>query len=691
MFNVFDQFVGSAHDPLSIGGLPLTATNSPAATRGNLKTAIGNFAYWLFTITFLEAVLHASVFDGFSANFLFIVGFGGAFAALLSLLTSFLPKKASFAVTVLLTLALMLLFGSQIVYNAVFGSLYSIAMLALGGDALGAFWKETLLTMMENLLPIGLLFVPLVLLIILWKKKPAVFLPDGFRCRLVRVVLGAALHCAAAACLLIGGTGYFTNHYFYNSVDTTIDQATDRFGLLTAVRLELTVREGEEQGYHTEQPAPTPEAETPVEYNVLEIDFDALNGLTENKKQLAINEYCATLTGTNKNEYTGMLKDYNLILLCAESFSTAAIDPALTPTLYKLSTEGIIFSNYYNTYPNTTTDGEYSLCFGLFPDTSRGKSASSFYASRGSYLPFALGNLFKEQLGVDSYGYHNYSGTYYGRNQSHPNLGYTMRFAGGTNGMKFTSNWPASDLEMMEQSVDDYITNDRFHAYYMTFSGHYKYDRYINQIAATNWDMVKDLEYSDPAKAFLSCNIELDKALAYLMQRLEEQGIADRTAIVLAGDHFPYGLTDDQYSELIGYEIDDFTKYKSSLLFWVGGMEEPIVVDEYCCNVDILPTILNLWGFDYDSRLLAGTDVFSDGEHVAILIDKSFYTDKVWLNASSGEIRYLVPEESLPEGYVDSMIQSIKTKFTISADILTTAYYNLAFGQETVWVNNYGW
>ena len=37
------------------------------------------------------------------------------------------------------------------------------------------------------------------------------------------------------------------------------------------------------------------------------------------------------------------------------------------------------------------------------------------------------------------------------------------------------------------------------------------------------------------------------------------------------------------------------------------------------------------------------------------------------------------------------MIQSIKTKFTISADILTTAYYNLAFGQETVWVNNYGW
>ena len=175
------------------------------------------------------------------------------------------------------------------------------------------------------------------------------------------------------------------------------------------------------------------------------------------------------------------------------------------------------------------------------------------------------------------------------------------------------------------------------------------------------------------------------------MQRLEEAGVADKTAIVLAGDHFPYGLTDAQYSELIGYEIDQFSKYKSTLIFWVGGLEENIVVDEYCCNIDVLPTILNLWGFDYDSRMLVGTDVFSDGEHAAILIDKSFYTDKVWLNASSGEIKYLVPEESLPAGYIDNMIQSIKTKFTISTDILTTAYYNYAFEKGKVWVNNYGW
>ena len=111
----------------------------------------------------------------------------------------------------------------------------------------------------------------------------------------------------------------------------------------------------------------------------------------------------------------------------------------------------------------------------------------------------------------------------------------------------------------------------------------------------------------------------------------------------------------------------------------MGGLEENIVVDEYCCNVDILPTILNLWGFEYDSRLLAGTDVFSDGPHVAILKDSSFYNDKVWLDASYGEVRYLLEENELPEGYIEDMIKYVKKKISMSVDILYTDYYNFVY------------
>ncbi len=662
-------------------------TNNP---RGNVKSALGSFAYWLFAIVFFETLLHGFVFGSFTLRYLFAVGFSIPVAAVLSLLTSFLTKGGSFIIDVILNILLIFAYGAQLVYYFVFGSLFSLAMTTLGGDAVTSFWKETVMTMLEHLLPLALLFVPLVLLVLLKKFAAHIFLPTNMRCRLMQAAIAVVAQLGVFACLFIGGTGYFSNHYFYHSIDTTTDQAAERFGLLTAMRLELTVREAEDELYYVEEVEPTPEPEKPVEYNVLEIDFEALNQKTDKEKIIALNNYCASLTGTNKNEYTGMLSDYNLILICAESFDTGAILPDLTPTLYRMSTEGIIFNNFYNTYPNTTTDGEYSLVQGLYPDTSRGKSASSFYASRNSYIPFAIGNVFKEQRGIQSYGYHNFDATYYGRELSHPNIGYEMKFA--RRGMTFTTSWPASDLEMMEQSVDDYITMDQFHAYYMTFSGHYKYDTSLNPMAKRNWDVVKDLEgYSKTAKAYLACNYELEKAMAYLMQRLEEQGIADKTAIVLAGDHFPYGLLDKQYSELVGYELDHFNKFKSSLLFWVGGLEENIIVDEYCCNVDVLPTILNLWGFDFDSRMLPGTDVFSDGEHMAVLIDKSFFTDKVWFNTNTGEIRYLVDESALPEGYVDSLIQAVKTKFSISADILNTAYWNHVFDKEDVRVNNANW
>lgn len=652
-----------------------------AKTREGFQSALTHFAYWLFAILCFETILHGYVFGEFTVRYLFAVGFSIPVAAILSLLTGLLPPKGTFVADVILNILLIFAYGAQLVYYFVFGSLFSVAMVALGGDAVTSFWRETLMTMLENLLPLAMLFIPLLLLVLLKKFAARVFLSAGTGGRLMQLGIAVVAQLGVFACLFIGGTGYFSNHYFYHSIDTTTDQAAERFGLITAMRLELTMRDANaDENYYVEQiePTVTPEPEKPVEYNVLEIDFDALNELTDSKRIQAINNYCASLTGTEKNDYTGMLKDYNLIVLCGESFDTGAIHPDLTPTLYRMANEGIIFNNYFNTFPNVTTNGEYSLMQGLYPDMTRGKEASSFLYSLNNYVPFALGNVFMDQRGIQSYGYHNFEGNYYGRNRTHPNLGYQMKFA--RSDMKFTTSWPSSDLEMMEQSIDDYIGMEQFHAYYMTFSGHYKYDVNINPMAQRNWDAVKDLEgYSAPSKAYLSCNIELEKAMAYLMQRLEEQGVADKTAIVLAGDHFPYGLTNAQYSELVGYELDHFNKYRSSLLFWVGGLEENIIVDEYCCNVDVLPTILNLWGFDFDSRTLTGTDVFSDGEHVAVLTDKSFFTDKIWFNTNNGEIRYLVDESTLPEDYVEGLIQTVKTKFSISTDILLSNYWDFVF------------
>jgi len=656
------------------------------------------FGYWIFALLFWETLLHAAVFGEFGGKFGYVVGFSVSAGLLLALLVSFLNRKGAFLVNLLLTLVMTVLYGSQIVYNSIFGTLYSLALMGQGGQAVTSFWRETLSTMAEKLPWLLALLVPLLVLLLLRKQ----FGKSDWFCRICALGAAVLVFFCVERIIYGGGTELFSDYGYYTGSAVSTNPTAQRFGLLTTFRLELTGsgEEAESVYYVPEETQPEQETvgateetvpqETVMEYNVLDLDLEQLGSMTENEKLQALNAYCDQLTGTNKNAYTGMLADYNLILICGESFSSAAIHPEVTPTLYRLANEGILFRNYYNSFPNTTTDGEYALLQGLWPDFSRSKATSSLYASRESYLPFTPGNMFTQQRNVESWGYHNYRGAYYGRDESHPNMGYIMQFA--EDGMTFTSIWPASDLEMLEQSVDDYISQEQFHAYYMTFSGHYEYKIGTNKIARQNWPLVKDLPYpSEQARAYLACHIELDRAMEYLLRRLEEAGVAEKTAIVIAGDHFPYGLSNKQYGELTGEEPDAFSKFKDTLIFWVGGLEENIVVEEYCCNVDILPTILNLWGFDFDSRMLAGTDVFSDGEHVAVLVDKSWLTDKVWFHTDTGEIRYLVPEDSLPDNYIDNMNRLIATRFSVSSDILNHAYYNFAFGKGEIKVGHQGW
>ena len=664
---------------------------------------------WLGCLVYLETLIHIVLFGRFSLWSCYALGFSLCAACVLSFVTGLFRERANKIICTVIVCLLCFVYASQLTYNYVFGTMYSLSMVSLGAGAITSFWKELLAEIWENLPVLLLCFVPAAAVCLLRKFAGHIFAGGGGWKRLALVAAAVLIHVLLLLCLRAGGTGTFTPYGFYYGNDTTTDRSTSNFGLLTTFRLELKHRlfPKEDESFYVLEPEPVlstpkptaavsdgetdgetaePEPEIDYGYNVLEIDFDALAESTDDEKLKRLSQYCSQLTGTKKNKYTGMLSDYNLIVICGESFSTAALDEELTPTLWSMAHEGFVFTNYFNTYPNTTTDGEYSLLQGLMPDNSRGKLAPSFYASRRSYLPMCLGNIFAEQRGVESFGYHGYWGDYYGRNRTHVNIGYKMKFAG--NGMYFSTSWPSSDLEMMEQSVGDYINLEQFNAYYMTFSGHYKYDR-NNVMAKRNYDAVKDLPYSEPAKCYLACNIELDKAMAYLMEQLEEAGVADRTAIVLAGDHFPYGLTNEEYSELIGFEADFFELYRDTLIFWVGGMEEPVTVDEYCCNIDILPTILNLWGFDFDSRLLAGTDILSDGNHVAILADKSFLNDSVWFN--SGENKAVWQGEDSSQAYLDSMNALVQNKFTASADILNSAYYNFVFGKDAITVGRDGW
>lgn len=666
-----------------------TTENEQKANRfSDIKHALPTLLFFIVTVLFFEFLLHFIINDGFYSRLPYLIGFSLPVGTLIFLVCSLFSRKVNLILSWVSLALLYVLFIVQFFYSQIFGSYLSVFLVQQGGQAITGFWAQLSAEIIENLWLAVLFALPLPIFAVLLKFKVINVDKRPVNVKLISAISIFALHIICLLCLFIGGTKPFSAYDVYFGTDTDTDRSAKNFGIITTMRLELTymitgkdidmdIIESNSSDLTSSKPDPKPLPEN--KYNVIdEIDFAALSEKTTNSNILTLNNYLATKTGTKTNKYTGMFKDKNLIVLCCESFSPYVIDPELTPTLYKLSTEGFVFNNFYNCYPNNTTNGEYTLCMGIFPDFARSKSNGSFKFSSDNYLPFCLGRMF-EQNNIKSYAYHNYKGSYYSREDTHPNMGYST-FKSAGNGMKFTTSWPASDLEMMQQSIDDYINEEQFHAYYMTFSGHYKYNFTTNPMCIRNYDKVKDLPYSEAVQAYIACHLELEYALEYLMGRLEEKGIADDTVIVLTNDHYPYGLTDNEYNELAGKEIDTaFEKYKNSFICWSGDMTTPVYVDDYCCSVDILPTLLNLFGMKYDSRLLVGTDVFSDSTKMVILSDQSFITNKLMFNSSTGEATYLVDETTLEPDYLDTAIKAVKNKITVSSLILNSDYYRFVF------------
>ena len=653
------------------------------------KTWAADLLLFCFTCVYVELCLHLCVYHKVDKQIIYPILFALIGGILFSLLTSYLPRILRQIVGILLVTVEVLFAEVQLVYQCIFGNFMPISQVSMGENVITNFNSQLVYGIIRNLPRILLLLLPLLAAILCLVLRKVPVLKQRLRWKQAQASFAAllVLLLVTAGLLFVGRNKPFSVYKTLANVNTSTDSSYKKVGMLatTVQELHYMVSGGEDEvTYFTPSSLETSTAQqtyTSNSYNVIEdIDFAKLAGSTDSAILKATDEYLAKVTPSRKSNYTGLLKDYNLITICAESFAPWFISEELTPTLYKMTHTGIIFENYYGSFQSVTTNGEYTMCMGLFPDMSRTKTDSSFNVAGTNYLPFCLGNALNE-MGYTSYGYHDYIGDFYNRNITHANMGYNFKAA--DSGLNVKIDWPSSDLEMMEASVDDYINSSSpFHAYYMTFSGHYQYN-WDNAMSAKNRAAVEDLPYSDPVKAYIACNLELEYALEYLVQRLEEAGIADKTCIVLTNDHYPYGLTEDEYNELAGQTLDTkFEKFRNSFICYVPGLPQNIVVDEYCSTEDILPTLLNLFGVEYDSRLLAGTDVLSSGIHAAILSNRSFLTKAFRYDADTETV---IPAN---EGIVisDELLQAyrqyVDNKFKLSSNIVNSDYYAHVFNKE---------
>lgn len=458
----------------------------------------------------------------------------------------------------------------------------------------------------------------------------------------------------------------------------------------------------------TPEPTPTPmPTPTPIpsdymitlsqtileEENKMDIDFEAL-AEADSATYKKMDSYVASLTPSKKNGLTGIFKGKNLIFISAEAFTAELIDEDLTPTLYRLATKGIQFTDYYQPAGAGTTGGECQNIFGFFPVL--GGSSVKKTADENNY--FTMGNQLN-RLGYFGKAYHNGSYTFYDRDKTHNNLGYSEGFMAYGNGMEkfIVPTWPESDYDMFVGTIPEYIDQEHFNIYYMSVSGHSNYGFHSNAMAKKHKDRVADMEASGPIKAYYAANLDFEDALAYLMEQLEEKGIANDTVIVISADHYPYGLDGGSsagfgqmkyLSELYGENVENvFQRDHNRLILWCGCLEEydPIVVSDPVGSIDVLPTLSNLFGTEWDSRLLPGRDVFSDAMPIAILDKRNWKTDLGI--CSKGKFRSYDETAEVPDGYAAMVNDLVGKKFDYCKNVLQTDYfghlYDLGlFGEE---------
>ena len=363
-----------------------------------------------------------------------------------------------------------------------------------------------------------------------------------------------------------------------------------------------------------------------------------------------------------------------------ESFSLQAIHKDITPTLYKLYSESIQFNNFYTPlFPVSTADGQYLSDTSLLP----AEGLWSIEEVANKMFPYAYGNMFKAK-GYETFAYHNGTYNYYNRQIYFNAFGYDT-YLGNGNGLEERMDFslrPASDFDMIKATVKDYIKKDKFLAYYITMSGHMNYDN-TNAMVVKNWNAVKDLPYSKKAKSYLATQIELDKAVSELIKELEKNNKLKDTIIVIMGDHYPYGLSQNEIIELTTFEIKDYDidRFKMPLIIYNGENQSGIRVDKRVSSIDVLPTILNLYGMEYDSRLLMGKDIFSKAESLVIFSNRSFLTNNEIYN-SNFELLYRNGKQVVDEQFIKTMKQNIYLKYRYSRLILENDYYRSVLNKQ---------
>ncbi len=632
--------------------------------------------YIFITIVFLEFIFRAMTIEKFfSMSLIYILFSTCLISYIINFLIKFFNEKTGKVIFFIITFILVFWVSAEIVYKNIFNIYFSISLLKLA-DQLMTFWKDTLGMIFKNVLYIIVGFIPFIGAFFIKKKLD--FQKSSLKVQGIRFIIIVLLILSFKGILLINKKDtYSAYNLYYNVNEVTL--SIEKFGVLNATYLDVkkAIFGFDEKIEYIDYDNKETEAEKVYSLNIDDrIDLENLIQNESDNTIKSMHEYFNSDEGTYQNEYTGYFKKKNLILIMAESYNMVAVDKELTPTLYKLTNSGFVFNNFYSPVNNSTIGGEFQELTGLYANGSILKT----WRNGQNYFPYGIANMFKS-IGYNTYAYHNHYYTFQDRNKYLKALGFN-NFQGCYNGLEKKINcksWPESDVQMIEATVDDYINDDNFMVFYASVSGHGGYSWTGNNMSKKHKEAVKDLPYSDSVKAYIAAQIEFDQALELLLKKLEEAGKLKDTVISFVGDHYPYMLSLSEINEVSTYKRDNVIEINhSNFVLWNSEMDK-IEVDKVGSQIDVIPTIYNIFGLTFDSRLFIGKDILSTEPGLAIMNNRSWVSDKGKYFANTKEF---IPNdnEEIDDEYINTMNSIVSSKITMSKNIIEYNYYKKVLG-----------
>jgi phosphoglycerol transferase MdoB-like AlkP superfamily enzyme len=228
--------------------------------------------------------------------------------------------------------------------------------------------------------------------------------------------------------------------------------------------------------------------------------------------------------------------------------------------------------------------------------------------------------------------------------------------------------------------LSKYDTNDKFMTWLTTVTSHQPYgeslygNKYLYLFEDSKYD-----NYDIKLKRYMSKLKVLDDGLGILLNGLEKQGKLDNTVIVLYGDHYPYGLSNNILKEALPYSID--VKYENERVPFVIWSEETegTTFTQYTSYVNILPTIANLFNLEYDSRYYVGSDLFSNEyQSLVVFADGSWKNEFAFYNASTSDITYFKNKQYSISDLIQ-INETVENKIKYSNLAIQHDYFNYLF------------